>query len=277
MPQSPGIVASMADTGNVHVFDLSNTLKSMMAKGPRQAPPSRPCFSFSGHRSEGYAIDWSPAAAGRLATGDCVGNIHVWHPNGASWQVDASAPYSGHSGSVEDLQWSPAEATVFASASADRTVRIWDTRDRSKAQISVQAHNADVNVISWNRSVGYLMASGSDDGSFKVWDLRALSKAAPLAQFSYHKGPITSVEWAPHDESVLAVSSADNQLTVWDLSVEADEIAEARPEFPPQLLFLHLGQKNIKELHFHSQIPGAIVSTAEDSFNIFKPAISVSS
>jgi ribosome assembly protein RRB1 len=281
LPQTPGLVASMADTGSVHVFDASGALKSMMSHGPRQAAPAKPLFSFSGHRAEGYALDWSPAAAGRLATGDCTGTIHVWQPqaNGSSWAVDAQQGYKGHAGSVEDVQWSAAEPTVFASASADRTVRIWDTRDRSKAQITVQAHGADVNVISWNRSVGYLLASGSDDGSFKAWDLRALGKSnACLAHFSYHKGAVTSIEWAPHDESVLALSSADQQLTVWDLSVEADDsAAPMQAEFPPQLLFLHLGQRNLKELHYHPQIPGLLVSTAEDCFNIFKPAISVSS
>lgn len=106
------------------------------------------------------------------------------------------------------------------------------------------------------------------------------NKAAPLAHFTYHKQPITSVTWAPHDESVLSISSADNQVTVWDLSVEADEDTGAEAaltaEYPPQLLFIHQGQYNVKEVHFHRQIPGLIVSTAEDSFNIFKPAISVS-
>ena len=125
-----------------------------------------------------------------------------------------------------------------------------------------------------------------------MWDLRAIRKGCtPLAHFTYHRGPITSIEWAPHDESVIALTSADNQLTVWDLSVEADDAAAvaaaagggnggadpALAEYPPQLLFIHQGQFNMKELHFHPQIPGALASTAENGFNIFKPAITVSS
>lgn len=50
---------------------------------------------------------------GRLVTGDCKKNIHVWEPQegGTSWTVD-QRPFSSHSKSVEDLQWSPTEATV---------------------------------------------------------------------------------------------------------------------------------------------------------------------
>ncbi len=79
---------------------------------------------------------------------------------------------------------------------------------------------------------------------------------------------------------MLAVAGADNQISIWDMSVEEDAEANAAVassatgeiDVPAQLLFIHQGQSDIKELHFHPQCPGLLVSTAADGFNVFKPA-----
>ena len=46
----------------------------------------------------------------------------------------------------------------------------------------------------------------------------------------------------------------------------------SQEELPAQLLFVHAGQTDIKELHWHAQIPGMIGSTAADGFNLFRPS-----
>jgi ribosome assembly protein RRB1 len=75
---------------------------------------------------------------------------------------------------------------------------------------------------------------------------------------------------------VFAASGSDDQVTLWDLSVEHDEDeapatkTNGMPNVPSQLLFVHQGQKDVKELHWHSQIPGMLLTTASDSFNAFK-------
>lgn len=74
---------------------------------------------------------------------------------------------------------------------------------------------------------------------------------------------------------MYAASGSDDQITLWDLAVERDPEAagssqEQEPDVPPQLLFIHQGQTDIKELHWHSQLPGVILSTAHSGFNIFR-------
>lgn len=277
MPQSPNILATFSDTAKLHIWDTQHLLRALDTPPPGKLPNMAPIFTFEGHPEEGFAINWSRVTPGRLLSGDCSKHIYLHERKETSWSTDM-VPFSGHTDSVEDVQWSPNEANVFASCSVDKTIRIWDTRVKKKAMIWVAAHQTDVNVCSWNHQVSHLLLSGADDGSVKVWDLRNFKSNSPAANFKWHRAPITSVEWHPTDESILCVSSDDDSVSIWDMALEHDPEAQVEGakigdmEVPPQLLFVHQGQKTVKEAHFHPQIPGLLISTALDGFNIFKPA-----
>ena len=67
-------------------------------------------------------------------------------------------------------------------------------------------------------------------------------------------------------------------MSLWDFSVEMDDNWDANElneemgmEIPPQIMFIHQGQQNMKELRFHPQFSTLIFTTAEDSFNLFRP------
>lgn len=277
------ITAAMQENGDVLIHDVSPYLRSFDEPGYQlSANADKPLCTIRAHKKhEGYALDWSPSVpAGKLVTGDSNGSIFATtRTEGGGFTTDTNA-YLGHTGSVEELQWSPSERNVFASASSDGTVKIWDARSKSrKHAISVKVSESDANVLSWSRQTSHLLASGHDDGTWSVWDLRqwrspdTAANSKPVAHFSFHLGQITSVEWHPTDDSIVSVCSADNTLTLWDLAVELDD-EESRytadvKDVPPQLLFVHY-MDQVKESHWHPQIPGTVMATGGSGFGVFK-------
>ncbi|GLB35950.1 putative glutamate-rich WD [Lyophyllum shimeji] len=287
----PYYVSTWAETGKVHIFDVRPLIESLDVPGYSydKSRVHNPIFTVGSHgRAEGFAMDWAASGPSslRLLTGDVHSKIYLTTSTPSGFNA-LSQPFLSHTSSVEDIQWSPSEPTVFASCSADCTVQIWDVRSKGRKSVAGidSAHDSDVNVISWNKSASYLLLSGGDEGGIKAWDLRNVKKTGstgpdskPVAAFNWHKAPITSIEWHPTEDSIFAASGADDQVTLWDLAVEQDDdetgamddTPDGSRDIPPQLLFVHQGQKDIKEVHWHPQIAGTVISTALDGFNIFK-------
>ncbi|KAI4097270.1 MAG: hypothetical protein L6R37_006832 [Teloschistes peruensis] len=275
------LTASMMENSDVLIHDVTQQLTSFDTPGTIINPQqSRPVATLKMHSTEGYAVDWSPLVPqGKLLTGDNDGKVFVTTgTEGGRWTPD-NRPFTGHQGSIEDIQWSPNERNVFATASSDGTVKVWDVRSKSrKAAVSVKVSETDVNVISWSRQNSHLLASGADDGQWACWDLRQWKPSSdgasvvdpkPVASFDFHKEQITSIEWHPTDDSIMAVAAGDNTLTLWDLSVEFDD-EESKDtagvqDVPPQLLFVHY-MEMVKECHWHPQIPGVIMGTGGGGF-----------
>ncbi|KAK2798311.1 hypothetical protein FQN50_008867 [Emmonsiellopsis sp. PD_5] len=279
------LTATMLENSHVVLHDVTPHLASFDNPGSILPPSaSKPLSTLRMHKSEGYALDWSPLQPlGKLLTGDNDGLIYVTSRTESGAWVTDTRPFVGHTSSVEELQWSPNERNVFASASSDGSVKVWDVRSKSrKPAVDVKISNTDVNVMSWSQQTFHLLATGADDGQWGVWDLRhwkpntsgGSSQLRPkaVASFDFHKDPITSIEWHPSDDSVVAVASADNTLTLWDLAVELDD-EEARDaglaDVPSQLLFVHY-MESVKELHWQEQMPGTIMATGSGGFGVFK-------
>jgi ribosome assembly protein RRB1 len=302
------LTATWLESGEIAIHDVTPYLNALSTPGTTiPLTASKPLSTLRMHNTEGYALDWALPTHwphGRLLTGDNNGTIfNTQRTESGGFSTD-TRPFTGHTGSIEELQWSPSEKTVFASASSDGTVKVWDIRSKSrKPAVDVKVSNTDVNVMSWSRQTAHLLATGCDDGEWAVWDLRQWKPTAagggggggnkdtpqsqsssqlrptPVAKFNFHKKPITSIEWHPSDDSVVGVACADGTATLWDLAVELDDeeygreaglgLGEGQEKVPPQLLFIHSAE-DVKELHWHSQMPGTVMCTGGGGFGVFK-------
>ena len=276
------LTATMTESAEVLIHDISPQISAFDIPGTIITPQQKkPLSTLKMHRTEGYAVDWSPLLPqGKLVTGDNDGKIFLTTcGDGGKWTTD-NRPFVGHASSVEDIQWSPNERNVFASASSDGTVKVWDARSKShKPALSVTVSATDVNVMSWSHQTAHLLATGAEDGQWAVWDLRqwkptpnnnqSLSAPKSVASFNFHKEQITSIEWHPTDDSIVAVAAGDNTLTLWDLAVELDDEESQNSgdvkDIPPQLLFVHY-MEQVKECHWHPQFPGCVMGTGGGGF-----------
>lgn len=95
--------------------------------------------------------------------------------------------------------------------------------------------------------------SGSSDRTLALWDLRNTS--AKLHSFEAHTDQVTGVEWAPFVETVLASSSADRRVCVWDVTrIGREQEPEDAEDGPPELLFIHGGHTDrVVELSWNPQ------------------------
>ena len=244
-------------------------------------------------RDEGFALDFSNFKPGVFAAGGYENQIEIHIPvdelcsdytgmskENASNIYDYRTKWKGHSKGVECIVFSPDNQNTLVSSGNDKAIRIWDLRlnnDKERVAAVESAHLSDVNCVDWKISTGIeMIASGGDDCAVKLWDPRKMSNSKDfIANIEYHKEPITALSWDPLSPCQLSVTSQDNRLTIWDFSVEPDEQRVkdlvSNKDIPDQLVFLHQGQENLKDVKYHPYYDNMLISTAEDGINIFKP------
>ncbi|KHN81220.1 Glutamate-rich WD repeat-containing protein 1 [Toxocara canis] len=292
-PVELGSLASGDNSRNIHIW--------RMGEGGQWAVDQRP---LTGHTGPVEDIAWSPNEQSLLVSCSGDGSIKLWDTRSAPADACVCTVPNAHEADVNVLSWNKQEP-LLVTGGDDAALRVWTLKTiqrqvagcflKGEGKIGVtngpvhnvyydlfgrsapadacvctvpNAHEADVNVLSWNKQEP-LLVTGGDDAALRVWTLKTIQYGQPVARFKHHKGPITSVEWCPHESTTMMASGEDDQITIWDLAVEA-EPTEETVDVPPQLLFVHMGQKEVKEVHWHSQIHGLAITTALSGFNVFR-------
>merc|ERR1719223_2703388 len=105
MPQASHIVATWADTGKVHMWNLDAQRKALDKPGDKAATSIKPIFTCEAHKEEGFALDFNPKETGAFLSGSNDGLIYLWAPVKGGWNVEAADAFRAHTASVEDVQW----------------------------------------------------------------------------------------------------------------------------------------------------------------------------
>lgn len=179
--------------------------------------------SVQQHKGAVSALKFNPHAdsPNLLATGGSAGQVwmmdvaqtvNVYSPNGD----DANGASIG--GEVTQVAWNSQVSHILASSSANGSVKVWDLRQKKPwCDLRVES-NGPVSDIAWNPTQGLHMMTASENGAgLKLWDLRA-STSMPLTTLEGgHSGGVLSMEWCPHDDTLLVSCGNDNRTLLWDL------------------------------------------------------------
>jgi len=119
---------------------------------------------------------------------------------------------------VMDIQWNTHKPMQFFTSDRDGYVSLWDLRQQEDPCVnSFRVHHhtcamkLDLNVYD-----EYSMALGCFDQSLMTYDLRNTARPKAIIR-NAHYSLITSTKWSPHTQHLIATSSTDRTLRIWDM------------------------------------------------------------
>ena len=113
--------------------------------------------------------------------------------------------FSVHRDVIYDVAWR--DQGLLATASGDRCVGVFTVSGTTHL---LRAHTQPVTAVSFSAGSG-MLASGGDDGIIYIW-----KDGVQSAVLKGHSGGITGLAWHPTNHSLVASSSADGSVKVWD-------------------------------------------------------------
>ncbi|CAO3631740.1 unnamed protein product [Cunninghamella echinulata] len=223
----PNIIATKTRDGPVLIYD-------------RTTPLNNPILQLTGHKTEGYGLEWNPHQTNHLLSAGydhiiCHWDIESTPDSNDKKSLEPYQRYEGHTNCVGDISWNGIQETVFASVGDDMKLIIWDSRTGTKPIQKIQAHNAEINSVAFHPTKEWMVATGSSDKTIGLFDIRKLDDK--LHSFDLHDGEVHQVSWSPHEEPILASASTDRKIMIWDLrKIGEEQTPEDAEDGPPELM-----------------------------------------
>lgn len=259
-PQNNSIIATASNTGAVYLYDTSKESDTYFAE-------------LKEHTENGYGLSWNTAKDGYLLTSSDDRKTVLWDTLSESYSTPLSV-FEDAQDIANDVAWqNRSNSNLFGLVSEDKNFYFYDIRASSKApSLKKEIHGTPINTLAFSIASEYIFATGGSDNAVVLSDLRNLD--IRLHTLLGHSKMVTTLQWSPHDDRVLASSGPDRRVILWDISkVGEEQSQEDQEDGAPELLFMHGGHTNgVSDFSFHEKYPWTIASVSEDNIcQIWQP------
>lgn len=175
------------------------------------------------HQGAVRGLEFNPFSPKLLASGAADGEVSIWdlgNPAQPSlYPAMKGAAAVGGQNQVTCLQWNRKVQHILATGTSSGSVVVWDLK-KQRPVITLTDSNGRrrCSSIAWNPEIATQVMVASDDDTcptIQLWDLR--NAVSPVAELSHHSKGVLSLDWSPHDSSMLLSSGKDNRVVIWDV------------------------------------------------------------
>ena len=226
-----GILASSGEDQLICIWDIASK---------KDADRYEPIITLNGHQSIVGDVCFHKKQPDILGSVDDNKRVMLWDLRTGNKPI---SNVQGHSGEIYCIDFNPIEENLFATGAADKAVMLWDFRKMDTHLTALEYHMDDVNCVQWNPKDVNILASGSNDHKVCVWDISQIG--VELSKEDYDDGPaellfvhgghvagVCDVSWRKDAEMMMASTSDENIVQVWQM---ASEIYHDENKSPSQI------------------------------------------
>ena len=223
-----------------------------------------------------YYIGMHPSPTKPLVfAGDKVGNLGIWDVFGSIEEDGEELPlvtsYKMHSRTISQFLFSPTDATKLYTSSYDTTIRVLDLPTGVATEVYFPPDDIDTDSLLSSVQIqanGNILLFANFHGEVGKLDLREPVKTRKTTMYTLHEKKIGGLSIFPSMEEIIATSSLDRTMKIWDLRKISSKT--------PVLCGEYEASKSISSSEFNRQ--GDVVATSyDDTLSVFGSVLAADS